>query len=374
MAYGIAHRHGTARRRAGGARASLGLPLLFLAALHAPAGAQATAPIVSSEDPEAATPPAPVGTSYAPAIATPAATQLTPLEVNREMLVEMAVLGAIAAPRQANPPYRIAPDGTIKTLPGTGSITYNFRVGDSAVRLAGDHVEPAVSITTWPEGEQRGLNVLAQVGNQARVVSGDARGALGTVIGKHGGIENVMVEFPDEVYDHLVIGDRIQIRAVGLGMVARNVEGVAIRNLSPRLLDALNANGMGVMPEGKLRVPVTHTIPAKIMGSGLGRSHVASGDYDIQMFDAGAVEEHGLDRLRFGDIVAILDADNTHGRIWKEGAMTIGVVAHGISRVAGHGPGVTTLLTSATGNIEPVIDPGMNLARLLELRPGVIGR
>lgn len=290
------------------------------------------------------------------------------LEVNLEELVEMAVLGSIAAPRQARPPYRVAPDGTVKTLPGTGSITYNFRVGDSAVRMAGDHVEPAVSISTSPTPEETGLNVLAQVGNRARVVSGEAQGAEGTVIGKHGGIENVMVEFPDEVYDQLVIGDDIQIRAVGVGMEARNVDGVAIRNVSPRLLEALNANGMGMTENGALRIPVTHRIPAKIMGSGLGRAQVATGDYDIQMFDQGVVERYGLDTLRFGDIVAIMDADNTHGRIWREGAVTVGVVVHGISRVAGHGPGVTALFTSAEGNIDPVIDENANLANLLGLR------
>jgi hypothetical protein len=241
-------------------------------------------------------------------------------------------------------------------------------VGDSAVEMAGDHVEPAVSISL-PEGaEQRGLNVLAQIGNQARVVSGDAKGAIGAVIGKHGGIENVMIEFSDEVYDQLVIGDRIQIRTIGVGMEARNVEQVAIRNLGPQLLDALNANGMGVTAEGRLRVPVTHHVPSMIMGSGLGQSHVASGDYDIQFFDAAVVEKYHLRTLRFGDLVAILDADHTHGRIYKAGAISVGVVVHGISRVAGHGPGVATLFTSATGNIDPVIDPNANLATLLELR------
>ncbi|MCP2619827.1 DUF4438 domain-containing protein [Candidatus Aminicenantes bacterium AC-334-K16] len=34
----------------------------------------------------------------------------------------------------------------------------------------------------------------------------------------------------------------------------------------------------------------------------------------------------------------------------------IGVIAHSRSYVAGHGPGVTTLFTSARGKIEPVID------------------
>jgi hypothetical protein len=296
------------------------------------------------------------------------AQEVQPLQVNRDMLVEMAVLGEITAPRQAQPPYRVAPDGTILALPGTGSITYNVRVGDSAVHMAGDHVEPSVSISTSPTPEETALNVLSQIGNQVRVVSGEARGAVGTVIGKHGGIENVMVEFDDEVMDLLVIGDRMQVRAVGLGMQALNVEYVLIRNLGPQLLDAMTARGMGVLPDGRLRVPVTHLIPSKIMGSGLGRNHVHAGDYDIQFFDRGVVERYNLETLRLGDIVAIIDADHSHGRIYLEGAIAVGVVVHGISRVAGHGPGVTTLLTSPTGNIDLVIDAEMNLARLLGLR------
>ncbi len=292
---------------------------------------------------------------------------LIPLEVNHDKLVELAVTGYIREPFITSSTYRVAPDGTVKALPGTGGITYNYRVGDSAVDMAGDHVEPSVSITN-DGNDQRALNVLAQVGNSAKVISGEARGAEGTVIGKHGGIENVMVEFDDEVYDKLTIGDRMQIRSVGLGMKPVNAENLYIRNTSPALLEALTENGMGLNSDGKLVVPVTHVIPAKIMGSGLGRDQVHSGDYDIQMFDEGIVERYNLNTLRFGDIVAIENADAAHGRIYREGAWTIGVIVHGISRVAGHGPGVTALFTSPEGNIEPVTDHEANLKYLLDLR------
>jgi len=293
--------------------------------------------------------------------------QLTPLEVNRDRLVEMAVTGYVREPFITPATYRISPEGTVAALPGTGSITYNFRVGDSAVDMAGDHVEPSVSITNDGD-DQRALNNLVQIGNEVRIISGDAKDKIGTVIGKHGGIENVMVEFDDEVYDVLNIGDRMQVRVVGLGMEATNAEDLYIRNLSPRLLDALTENGMGLNSDGKLVVPVTHIIPAKIMGSGIGRNSVHSGDYDIQMFDEGINERYNLNALRFGDIVAIENADHAHGRIYREGAWSIGVVVHGISTVAGHGPGVTSLLTSPSGNIEPFIDESSNLKYLLDLR------
>ena len=293
--------------------------------------------------------------------------QLTPLEINRDQLVEMAVTGYIREPFITSATYRISPEGEARAFPGTGSITYNYRVGDSAVDMAGDHVEPSVSITN-DGADERALNVLAQIGNDVRVISGEASGAQGTVIGKHGGIENVMVEFDDEVYDKLTIGDRMQLRVVGLGMEPRNGNDLYLRNLSPKLLDALTENGMGLDSDDDLVVPVTHIIPAKIMGSGLGRNQVHSGDYDIQMFDEGINERYDLNSLRFGDIIAIENADTAHGRIYREGSWTIGVVVHGISTVAGHGPGVTALITSPAGNIKPVKDERSNLKYLLDLR------
>jgi hypothetical protein len=138
--------------------------------------------------------------------------------------------------------------------------------------------------------------------------------------------------------------------------------------VSTHLLDALTEAGMGVTSEGKLRIPVALKVPAKIMGSGLGSSHVYRGDYDIQLFDEKTVAEYGLDKLRFGDVVAIMDADNTYGRIDKTGAISVGVIAHSISTVAGHGPGVTTLFSSTTGKIDLVVDPNANLANLLKLK------
>ncbi|MEX1313236.1 MAG: hypothetical protein AB1Z38_03605 [Desulfotignum sp.] len=45
--------------------------------------------------------------------------------------------------------------------------------------------------------------------------------------------------------------------------------------------------------------------------------------------------------------------------------MSIGIVVHSDCRLAGHGPGITTLMTSPNGRITPVKDPDANLADLL---------
>lgn len=107
------------------------------------------------------------------------------------------------------------------------------------------------------------------------------------------------------------------------------------------------------------------------MGSGLDTNQTYSGDYDIQLFDEATRGEYGLDDLRLGDLVAILDADHSYGRIYRKGAVSVGIVVHTNCVTSGHGPGVTTLFTSSTGKIIPKIDSKANIALLLKLRTDI---
>ncbi len=289
------------------------------------------------------------------------------IATNRENLVMQSVLGKVTGAKIHPRVWRVSAEGKPYLFPGTGGITYNFRIGDRCVGLQGDHVEPGVSIQNSDiDGkgmENTALNALACVGNVARVVDGDAKGAQGRVTGKHGGIEHILVDFEPDVLEKLAVGDRIQVKAFGAGLELPEIPEVKVMNLSPDLLAVMEIT----LLKGKLQVPVTHIIPAKVMGSGLGANQTYTGDYDIQMFDENVVEKHGLKDLRFGDIVAIEDADCSYGRIFLEGAMTIGVVVHSASAVAGHGPGVTTLLTSREGKISPILKQDANLRRLFSL-------
>jgi hypothetical protein len=101
-----------------------------------------------------------------------------------------------------------------------------------------------------------------------------------------------------------------------------------------------------------------------IRGSGIGAAHVAPGDYDIVTSDPESVKKYRLDKIRFGDFVALMDHDNRYGRAYRKGAVTIGVVVHSDCMIAGHGPGVTTIMTCETSLIKPVIDPHANIADL----------
>ena len=286
------------------------------------------------------------------------------LRLNRQELVVTAVMGE-AAPAQLNSGlYDVTHEGEALIVPSVGGINPNVRVGDGAFDFMADHIEPGVSVRNPDDRQNIALNVMACIGNEAIVATGDAKGAVGRVTGKHGGIEHVMVDFPAEVMRKMTIGDKIQVWGCGLGMRLLDAPAIKVFNADPDLIEQWAPELRG----GKLHVRVAKLIPAAVMGSGLGRATVVRGDYDIQTFDDVMAEKYGLRDLRLGDIVAIVDADHSYGRIYRTGAISVGVVVHGRSFVAGHGPGVTSLLTSPEGNIEAEIDERANLASILKLR------
>lgn len=285
------------------------------------------------------------------------------LKTNKDRLVMISVQGEVSHSTMRMP-YRTGYDGVSRVGPGTGGITYNVRVGDSAFGWAGDHIEPAVSTKNPDEAKNMAYNTLACVGNEAVVISGDAKGARGVVTGKHGGIEHVLIDFPLEVMEKMAIGDKIQIKAFGQGLELTDFPTVKAMNVDPGFLDKMGIKVAG----GKLEVPVAAIVPAVFMGSGLGSSTSHSGDYDITTMDAEALREAGLDKLRLGDIVAIRDASSSYGRSYRRGSVIIGIVVHSNSFVSGHGPGVTTLLTADGGEIVPVVKKNANIADILKLR------
>jgi hypothetical protein len=286
------------------------------------------------------------------------------LATNRKRLVEMPVWGEVSAPSVPGSIYDIGHDGVARVLPSVGGISLNVRVGDGAFAFVGDHIEPGVSTRHPDDKVNVGYCIYACVGNRATVLSGEAKGEQGTVTGKHGGIEHVMIDFTPEVMERMALGDKVSVRSVGLGLELDDPGDLRVFSCDPDFLEKLIPERQGK----KFHVPVARFVPAAVMGSGLGRSTVARGDYDIQCFDAVTVKEYGLDELRYGDIVAIVDADHSYGRIYRTGAVSIGIVAHGSSDIAGHGPGVTSLLTSPSGAIVPELDAGANIALMLGLR------
>lgn len=287
------------------------------------------------------------------------------LKTNEKKLVKIAVEGKVA-PALAYP-NTVGHDGRVHNVPSLGGITYNVLVGDPALGWEADHVEPGVS--TVLNADKRtdrpniAYNFLACVGNSATVLSGKAKGAKGTVIGHHGGVEHVMIDFPRSVLEKLSVDDRFQIRTFGQGLRLTEHPDIIVSSLDPRLLVKIKIREKGK----KIEIPVAAIVPAKLMGSGLGESQSRTGDYDIQTADLSLLKKNKLENLRLGDVVAVMDHDASFGWRCLEGAVVIGVVIHGDSHMSGHGPGLTTIMSCPSNKIIPRLSAGANIARRLKL-------
>ncbi|MBF8437477.1 DUF4438 domain-containing protein [Halanaerobiaceae bacterium Z-7014] len=287
------------------------------------------------------------------------------LNTNKDRIVVQSVQGSISHPGAGRLPYRMDREGKGHNIPGTGGISYNVRVGDPAFGWAGDHIEPGVSMKISDKSrstDNYGLGLLACIGNKARVVSGEAQGAEGYVTGLHGGINHVIIDFDQDDMEEMKVGDDILVKAAGQGLELKDYPEIKVFNIAPELLEKLGIEE----DDGKLTVPVAAEIPGHIMGSGIGASTVAMGDYDITTGDKDIMEEYGIDQLKLGDLVYLSNCDNTYGREYITGAGSIGVVVHSDCIKMGHGPGVTTILTSKESKLVPAIDPEANISKYME--------
>ena len=267
------------------------------------------------------------------------------IRTNQKELVEMAVQGQVMYPRFFG--WEIGHDGTKHTVPSVGGIVYNVKIGDPVYGLIGDHVEPCVTATASSSNVKSnpntGFNVYSCIGNTATVISGKAKGGKGQVTGHHGGVEHVMIDFPQSTLEKMDHDSKILIRTIGLGLKLIDYPDVRVLSLDPKLLKAMPISEN--KKDGSITVPVAGTVPAYLMGSGLGSGQPYMGDYDIQTSDRDSLKKLGLEKLRFGDLVAIEDHQCHYGYAYKKGARTIGVVVHGDSYLAGHGPGVQVIMT-----------------------------
>lgn len=284
------------------------------------------------------------------------------LKTNKDKVVKWSVQGKIHHPVGGN--YRITNDGKPMILPATGGISYNVAIGDSVFNWAGDHVEPGVSIRNENNSENAALMTFACIGNEAKIVSGDAKGKKGYVTGMHGGIDHVLIHFEKDILENLAIDDKIMIKAYGQGLNLPDFENVHIMNIDPDLFEKLNIKE----ENSKLKVNVVAKVPPYLMGSGIGsKSAATDGDYDIMTADMEEIKRLGLDKLKFGDIVLLQDCDNTYGVGFLKGSVSIGVVVHSDCVKSGHGPGVTVIMTSKESVIEGVIDESANIGNYMEM-------
>ncbi len=277
------------------------------------------------------------------------------MRTNAEELAIVSVMGEVSHPTVKMP--RIDEDGKIHYVPGVGGITYNFTLGDSAFKLYGDHVEPDVSTKNKNKSENEAYMMLSCIGNEAIVVSGEAKGMKGFVIGKHGGVDHVLIHFPN--LEKLSIGDKILVKARGQGLKVLDLPQIRIYNIDPELFEKVfRVDG------GKLKIVVSSVIPASMMGSGIGTTNPTRSDYDINV----TMEDAKNLNLRIGDFVAIEDHDSSHGLgQYRKGYITVGVIVHSGCFALGHGPGVVVVATGPEKFFDIDIGDRSNLKDFLEV-------
>jgi hypothetical protein len=289
------------------------------------------------------------------------------VRTNQDKLVCVSVMGQIASPGFPGlpaSPYQLSATGQPFLLPTFGGIVYNVSVGDSAYGWLADCIHPGVSISLKDENGNRGLNIFSCVGNVAIVMSGDAKGTRGVVTGKSGRFsEHVIIHFDKAAREKMAIGDKIVVKSLGVGMELSDHPDIRLKSCSPELLESIEVT---TNTDGKLNVPVVAVIPPHLLGAGAGLTS-EGGSLHIQSGDKNALKEHGLDNLRLGDVVALADYDSSWNHGYLRGSVGIGVIGQGDSPRSGYGPGITVMMTSVPGGINPIVTPGVNLKDVFSL-------
>ena len=279
------------------------------------------------------------------------------IKTNKDKLLTIAVQGKVA-PAKIATSYTTTWDGKAKLAIGVGGINYNLKLGGKIFGWAsGDRATMGVATT----GEDGAWTNYTSIGNEVKILGGDARGEKGVIIGKFE--KYVLVHFPDEVLEKLTIGTSLQVKASGIGLEIEGYKDVFTHGISPETLEKLEIKDAN----GKLEVPVVKEIPAVIMGQGAGFGSL-SGNWHIQTCFPPDIKKYGLDELRFGDIVILKDTQTDYGMGYYKGGATIGVVCSGPSDISGLGIGVTPILSSSFGKITVRIEPTANIAKVLGIK------
>jgi hypothetical protein len=287
------------------------------------------------------------------------------VETNKKNLLEVAVLGKIVHP-VVESLYITSWEGKPMIGLGRGGIKYNVKIGDPCFGWAwGEKVEPGVSADGMGGDEDKGsFRIFSCIGNTVKIISGDAKGDKGIVIGKvhHG--HHITIHFNDETLEKLTIGDKVQVKAHGVGLKLSNFENFKVMNVSPSLLELIISKEVN----SQIVVPVTKLIPATFVGQGGGDSPSESNNWDIQTQSPDAISE--LKNLRIGDIVLLEDIQSTYGRGYFEDSVTVGIVSCGASYRLGQGIGITVVLSGTKMELKHEINPQANIGQYLGLRRG----
>jgi hypothetical protein len=282
------------------------------------------------------------------------------VQTNRRRLVTQVLAGEVWPALSDRHAYRVDPEGQPFSLPGMGGVTLGVHCGDPATGYAADHVEPGLSVRHRDPAANMALQYLTCVGNTVCVAAGPATGAEGFVIGQHA---YVLVDMAAEEMESVTTGDPVTVLAEGQGLRLDDHPAITVKNCSPRLLDALPGASRS---DGRLEVHVARIVPAAAMGAGVGMiSEYAN--TDLMGAYAGLPDDLslGLEDLRIGDVVALVDQDHRFGRGHRQGWLTIGVISTGHCMAFGHGPGPSSILTGPAEAFDLRTAADANLSTIL---------
>lgn len=276
---------------------------------------------------------------------------------NAGRLVTQVLAGEVWPALADRHAFRVDADGRPFVLPGMGGVTLGVHCGQPATGLAGDHVEPGMSVRHRDPRANDALQFLSCVGNVVRVDSGPAAGAEGVVIGQHA---YVLVDMCEDVLAQVTTGDLVTVFARGQGLELVDHPAITVKNCSPDLLAGIEG---GTRSDGRLTVHVAAVVPPEAVGAGSGMiSEYAN--TDLMGAYAGMADDLslGLEGLRIGDVVALTHQDHRFGRGYREGWTTVGVISTGACRLFGHGPGPSSILSGPADGFDIVMDEQSNLA------------
>ena len=280
---------------------------------------------------------------------------------NAARLVTQVLSGEVWPATADRHAYRVDPDGTPFMLPGMGAVTLGTHLGDPATGLSADHLEPGLSVRHRDPAANYALQYLTCVGNTVTIVSGEAAGCTGTVIGQHA---YVLVDGPDDVLERTTVGDRVRVLASGQGLQLTDHPQIRAKNLSPTVLERMPG---GTRPDGRLEVHVAARVPPEAAGAG-GGMFSEFANTDLMGAYAGLSDDLslGLEMLRIGDLVVLEDQDHSWGRGYRPGWLTVGTISTGQCALFGHGPGPSTLLSGPADAFVIVEDPSANLCSYVQ--------
>ena len=154
------------------------------------------------------------------------------IRTNKEKLLTLAAQGQIA---NAEPmrPYATTWDGKPKMAIGVGGINYSLKLWEKVFGwAAGDRA--TMGVATEGIGDDRfkqGFLNNTSIGNEVRLLEEKAGEGRGIIIGKFGAY--VLVHFPEDVLEKLAIGDKIHVKASGVGLKIEGYDDVMVHGIAP---------------------------------------------------------------------------------------------------------------------------------------------